>query len=154
MLFLHHGAVGQLNSTEALRRCPGAYKSTFDIINYDPNVPSFLRAKYQLFYGDLIRRLKCDMTILDFNYTRLDQYMKRLAEEQMVVFNLRPDETLRLGEREYPLALEFFLQFDGMSFVGACSHKLNVDVCLACRCSKSILHENMPISLCSPEIHA
>ena len=95
----------RLSVAEALHRPPTAWKPAFDVVDHDSTIPSLLRAKYQLYYGDLIRRLQVDLAILDFNYTRLDQYMKRLIEEQIRVFTLRSDEIPRLDEREYPLAL-------------------------------------------------
>ena len=103
-----------MTQTELARRYSGTFKAAFDIINYDLTVPSFLREKYQLFFGDLIERLKIDMTILDYNYMRLNKYMKLLIYEQIQIFNLRSYEIQLIDEKEYPLALEFFLQFDGM----------------------------------------
>ena len=103
-----------MTQTELARRYSGTFKPAFDIINYDLTVPSFLREKYQLFFGDLIERLKIDMTILDYNYMRLNKYMKLLIYEQTQIFNLRSYEIQLIDEKEYPLALEFFLQFDSM----------------------------------------
>ena len=77
-------------------------------------IPSFLREKYHLFFDDLIQRLKVDMTLLDYNYTRLNQYMRTLVYEQRKVFHLRPCEIQCIDEKGYPLALEFYLQFDSM----------------------------------------
>ena len=65
----------QLTQVELVRRSSGAFKPAFDIINYDSTIPSFLREKYQMLYGDFIQHLKVDMTILDYNYTRLNKYM-------------------------------------------------------------------------------
>jgi hypothetical protein len=104
----------QLTKIELARRCSGVFKPAFGIINHDPTIPSFLREKYQMFYGDLIERLKVDMTILDYNYTRLNKYMRMLIYEQIRVLQLRPHEIQLIEESEYPLALEFFLQFDSM----------------------------------------
>jgi hypothetical protein len=104
----------QLTDTELARRNAGAFKTTFGIINNDPVIPSFLREKYQLFYGDLLKRLKVDMTILDYNYTRLNKYMKMFIYERISVFNFQPHEIQLIDEKEYPLALEFYLQFDSM----------------------------------------
>jgi hypothetical protein len=102
-----------LTQTEAVRRYANAFKPAFDIMNHDSMIPSFLREKYLMFFGDLIERLKVDMTILDYNYTRLNKYMKVLIEERIQLFSLRPHEIQQIDEQEYPLALEFFLQFDG-----------------------------------------
>ena len=75
----------QLTEIELIRRHSGAYRPAFDIINRDSTIPSFLREKYHLFFDDLIQRLKVDMTLLDYNYTRLNQYMRTLAYEQRSV---------------------------------------------------------------------
>jgi hypothetical protein len=104
----------QLTQTELARRCSGVFKPAFDIINHDSTIPSFLREKYQMFYDNLIERLKVDMTILDYNYTRLNKYMRMLIYKQIRVFKLRPHEIQQIDESEYPLVLEFFLQFDSM----------------------------------------
>ena len=103
----------QLTPEEGARRCSRAFRPAFDAIEHESTVASFLRDKYQRFFGDLIERLKVDMTILDFNYTRLNTYMRLLMDEQMRVFKLRPSDVPLIHESEYPLALEFFLQFDG-----------------------------------------
>ncbi len=107
----------QLTNTELARRCAGAFKTTFDMVDNNPTIPSFLREKYQLFYGNLLKRLKVDMTILDYNYTRLNKYMKMFIYERICVFNLQPHEIQLIDEKEYPLALEFFLQFDSMYII-------------------------------------
>jgi len=104
----------QLTDIELARRCSGAFKPAFDTVDSNPNISSFLREKYQLFYGDLLERLKVDLAILDYNYTRLNNYIKLLIYEKIRVFNLRPHEIPLIEQSEYPLALEFFLQFDGM----------------------------------------
>ena len=104
----------QLTQIELIRRHSGAYRPAFDIINRDSAIPSFLREKYHLFFDDLIELLNIDMTLLDYNYTRLNQYMRTLVYEQRKMFHLRPCEIQRIDEKEYPLALEFYLQFDSM----------------------------------------
>ncbi|CAF4165362.1 unnamed protein product, partial [Rotaria sordida] len=95
-----------------VRRCADTFKPAFNIINYDSTIPSFLREKYHIFFGDLLERLKADMTILDYNYTRLNQYLRMLVYEQIRVLHLRLHEIQRIDEKEYPVALKFFLQFD------------------------------------------
>ena len=104
----------QLTQIELLRRCSDTYRPAFNVINHESMVPSLLREKYHLLFDDLIERLKVDMTLLDNNYTRLNQYMKTLAYEQRKVFHLRRCEIQRIDEKEYPLTLEFYLQFDSM----------------------------------------
>ncbi|CAF4314432.1 unnamed protein product, partial [Rotaria sordida] len=106
----------QLALQRLVRRRADTFKPAFNIINYDSIIPSFLREKYHIFFGDLLERLKVDMTILDYNYTCLNQYFRMLVYEQMCVLHLRLHEIQRIDEKEYPLALKFFLQFDGICF--------------------------------------
>ena len=106
--------VHQLTETELARRSSSVCKPVFDIMDSNPLIPSFLREKYQLFYGDLLARLKVNFAILDYNYTRLNRYIQLWNDERIRTFNLRPHEIPILEENEYPLALEFFLQFDSM----------------------------------------
>ena len=75
----------QLTQIELLRRCSGAYRPAFNVINHDSMIPLFLREKYHLFFDDLIEHLKVDMILLDYSYTRLNQYMGTLVYEQRSV---------------------------------------------------------------------
>ncbi|CAF4036541.1 unnamed protein product [Adineta steineri] len=110
-----------LSQADRIRRHSSAFKPAFNILNLDPTISSSLREKYQFFYSDLIERLKIDITLLDFNYTRLEKYMKALIDQHIRVFDLRPHEIQRIDEKEYPLALEFFLQFDiNMFYMKTC----------------------------------
>ncbi|CAF3283258.1 unnamed protein product [Rotaria sp. Silwood2] len=114
----------QLIQKELVHRRSGASTPACTIINNDTTIPSFLREKYHLYFDDLLERLKVDISILDYNYTRLNQYMRMLAYEQIRVFNLRPNEIQRIDEKEYPVALEFFLQFDvNMFYMKTCSFR-------------------------------
>ncbi|CAF4807292.1 unnamed protein product, partial [Rotaria sp. Silwood2] len=65
----HH----QLTSTELSYRRSGAFKPACTIVNTQSNMPSFLREKFNMFFGDLLERLKVDLSILDYNYTRLNK---------------------------------------------------------------------------------
>ncbi|CAF5116636.1 unnamed protein product, partial [Rotaria magnacalcarata] len=112
----------RLTQTEQTRRQLGTFKSEFDFITKDSMVPSFLYEKYQMFYVDLLARLKVDIAILDYNYLRLNNYMKLLLFERMRIFNISLNNISKIDEKEYPLALEFFLQFDvNMFYMKTCS---------------------------------
>ncbi|CAF4999883.1 unnamed protein product, partial [Rotaria sp. Silwood1] len=114
----------QLTRTELSRRPLGSIKPALQIVQNNTTIPSFLREKYHLYYDDLLERLKVDFGILDFNYTRFNKYMRMLAYEQMRVFNLRPHEIPRIDEKEYPIALEFYLQFDvDLFYMKTCSFR-------------------------------
>lgn len=113
--------------TESERRHRSSSSSlqpTLKVMDLNPSIPSFLREKYQQFFGDLLQRLKVNLTILDYNYTRLNQYMNMLIEQQTVIFKLRPHEIQYIDEHEYPLALEFYLQFDiNLFYMKTCSFR-------------------------------
>ncbi|CAF3548004.1 unnamed protein product [Rotaria socialis] len=112
----------RLTRTELERRHLGTFKSEFDFITNGSTIPSFLYEKYQMFYVDLLERLKVDMAVLDYNYLRLNNYMKLLMFERMRIFNISLDNISKIDEKEYPLALEFFLQFDvNMFYMKTCS---------------------------------
>ncbi|CAF4236004.1 unnamed protein product, partial [Rotaria sp. Silwood2] len=116
----HH----QLTPTELSYRRSGAFKPACTIVNSQSNMPSFLRAKFNMFFGDLLERLKVDLSILDYNYTRLNKFMKMLAYEQIRAFNLPPNAIPQIEEKEYPVVLEFFLQFDvNMFYMKTCSFR-------------------------------
>ena len=92
----------RLTRIELVRRQSGVFKAGFDIISdKDSKIPSFLREKYEMLYGDLMGRLKVDISLLDYNYTRLNKYLRLLVYEQMRIFNLRNEDVPIIDEKEY-----------------------------------------------------
>ena len=67
---------------------------------------SFLIGFYQTLYVKMKKRLKVDLPVLDYNLKRLENCISRVALE-------RGHPSTMLSLDELPLALEFFLQFDG-----------------------------------------
>ena len=67
---------------------------------------SFLLSFYQDLYLKMKKRLKIDISVIDFNLTRL-----RHCIEQVVI--QRDQQQTMLNIDELALALEFYLQFDG-----------------------------------------
>ncbi|CAF4348887.1 unnamed protein product, partial [Adineta steineri] len=55
----------QLSEKQLIFRQPNVHKPAFQIVDNDLTLPSFLREKHQLYFGDLMKRLKVDMAILD-----------------------------------------------------------------------------------------
>ena len=102
----------QLSNEELELRRVDYFQPACRLVDHDRSISSFIRDKGQHFYGDLVDRLKVDMALLDYNYTRLVTFTRVLANEQAQVFDLPFDHVASMNEREYPLALEFFLQFD------------------------------------------
>ena len=96
-----------------------------------------------MFYVDLLERLKVDMAVLDYNYLRLNNYMKLLMFERMRIFNISLDNISKINEKEYPLALEFFLQFDGKCYSSSSF------VFKSYFSSQYVLYENVFTSLCT-----
>lgn len=133
----------RLTRTELVRRHLGTFKSEFDFITNGSTIPSFLYEKYQMFYVDLLERLKVDMAVLDYNYLRLNNYMKLLMFERMRIFNISLDNISKINEKEYPLALEFFLQFDGKCYSSSSF------VFKSYFSSQYVLYENVFTSLCT-----
>jgi hypothetical protein len=114
----------QLTSEELELRQPDQFQPACQLVDRDRSIPSFLRDTWQFFYGDLVDRLKVDMALLDYNYTRLITFTRLLANEQAHVFDLPLDLISSMNEREHPLALEFFLQFDvNMFYMKTCSFR-------------------------------
>lgn len=101
-----------MNQTGTKRSSSHSLTSIVQLIDHHQRIPSFLRDKYDLLYGDLMARLKVSLSIIDYNYTRLMRFIHRLKEQQIRFFYFRPSEIEEMFDYEYPLVLEFFLQFD------------------------------------------
>lgn len=119
---------------------------TLELIQYRQEIPSFLREKYELLYVDLMKRLHVDMSLLDYNYTRLNHFIQEFDRHRMVVFGFLREELEAIHEREYPMALEFYLQFDiDLFFMKTCSYRRAQprfeDEGLFCRHEPSALYE-------------
>lgn len=74
---------------------------------------SFLLCLYEELYVKIGKRLKLDIPIIDCNLIRLHHCIDQLVtqyyhqqQQQKIIFNMN----------ELPLALEFYLQFDGRFF--------------------------------------
>ena len=114
----------RLTAVELRRRQSGTFPLTVPLIDRNPAVPSFLRDKYRFFFDELRTRLKVDLSILDYNYTRLNIFLRLLMYQQVRVFNLRPEDAAVVEEKELPCLLEFFLQFDPhLFYMKTCSFR-------------------------------
>ena len=69
-----------------------------------------------------------------------------LIDEQIQIFKLRSHEIQYMDEKEYPLALEFYLQFDRRFLCFNISMIYHVFSSLSS--SQYVLYENMCISVC------
>jgi hypothetical protein len=90
------------------------------------------------------------MCILDFNYARLSRYLRMLVDQHIRIFNIRPNEIRLIEESEYPVALQFFLQFDGKHvYLWCCSYRMKFGLAYHFLIGKYVQHKNMLISSCS-----
>jgi hypothetical protein len=103
----------QLTAEELTRRSSGACEPPFELVNVNYELPSFYFDRYKKFLGKWTELWRMDLAILDYNYVRLLKCANTLVDEQIRRFQLRPNEVKRLGEEEYAIALEFYLQIDG-----------------------------------------
>ena len=114
----------RLTAVERRRRQSGTFPSAVHLVDQNSTIPSFLRDKYRLFYSELMKHLKVDQSILDFNYTRLNVFLRLLLYQQVRVFNLRAEDAAVVEEKELPCLLEFFLQFDPhLFYMKTCSFR-------------------------------
>jgi hypothetical protein len=69
---------------------------------------------YQTYFGSLIERCYCDLSILDYNYVRWKTFigLYRSAYLRIVGAQSSTDLQYHLHVREYSQLLEFYLQMD------------------------------------------
>ncbi|CAF1399429.1 unnamed protein product [Adineta steineri] len=97
-------------------RFPKLFKLEMNLDNHQTSLcNSFLLYFYDNLYMKLNKRLKVDISILDFNLIRLRQCIDKVVEQ-------RGQRQTMLSIDELPLALEFYLQIDvDMFFLKTCS---------------------------------
>ncbi|CAF1647128.1 unnamed protein product [Rotaria sp. Silwood1] len=76
-------SINELSSVQLARREHGKYQSSFKVLNPDPITPSLMIKFYNQRFGTILERFKLDLSILDHNYARLDEFITlfRLALE-------------------------------------------------------------------------
>ena len=113
-----------LTLIELRRRTSNTYQSVINILEQNVKTPSFVREKSELLFGELMKRLRVDLSILDYNYTRLNTFLKMLMHEQIRVFELQVEDVPIVNDKEYPCLLEFYLQFDvHLFYMKTCSFR-------------------------------
>lgn len=110
----------RLTPEQRRMRQRGIFPLPFTLIDdrqQDQHLPSFLLAFDELLYGDLSRRLQIDKSILDYNYERMNKCLTIMRNERLQ-HRFLPSPASHyeyLPLQEYPIALEFYLQIDGLS---------------------------------------
>lgn len=108
-----------LSDEQRKRRYSSKARPPFLIVGAPPNsvlvdtkIPSLFWPIYQQIFGDVSEHLHVDMSIIDYNYARLTRCIDIWAKEKMIRFKSKPHD-VALDQREYAIALEFYLQIDG-----------------------------------------
>lgn len=108
-----------LSKQERHRRSTAKYRPPFHVIGAPPTnilvntrIPSFFWPLYQQLFGNVTEHLRLDISIIDYNYARLSKCLDIWAKERIDRLNKMPHE-VTLDQREYAIALEFYLQIDG-----------------------------------------
>jgi hypothetical protein len=96
----------------------GTLRSSFQMVDQsDPNLSSsFFLGKYRELFVDLTRRFHINDAIIDYNYQRLLRCFDLMTNERIFygLQNYTCSDGNVLPIDEYAIALEFFLQIDGM----------------------------------------
>ena len=125
-LLLGNVSTNKSSPTEAARRQPGQFKSSFTITEYSTSVASFMIKQYDMHFVPLLERLQVDSVILDHNYTRQENFLRlfRAARMRTLSSNSLAGNKLYLNETEYAPLLEFYLQMDiDMFYMRTCSFR-------------------------------
>lgn len=76
----------RLTNEQRQQRSQGTFSSTFTVTDqrngHNP-IPSFFLNMYQQLYSDLMRRLRVDISILDYNYLRLFKCIDMMTNERI-----------------------------------------------------------------------
>ena len=145
----------RLTEEQRMARQRGAFRPSYTLTDHRqhrPFIPSFFLDTHRRWYIDLAQRLCVDESILDHNYLRLFQCIDIMIHQRLQ--NRGPNQTITSGELlpvdEYAMALEFYLQIDGTSWLFAdCRLQRSSFLSLF---SGSILHEDLFISWCSSAV--
>jgi hypothetical protein len=95
------------------------YRPPFLVIGAPPtnilvntNIPSIFWPIYQELFANVSEHLHIDIAIIDYNYARLSKCIDIWSKEQLFRFKKAQHE-VTLDQKEYAIALEFYLQIDG-----------------------------------------
>ena len=108
----------ELTTEQRRRRDHHSFHQPFTLIDQSSGItvqPFFVHI-YQHMYADLTRRFHVDNAIIDYNYERLRECINIVTQER-IRHGLYPANmvgSVQLRIDEYALALEFYLQIDGM----------------------------------------
>ena len=122
----------ELSPLQLASREPNAYLSSFEFIQknlqiIDNRTDSFMISIYRELLHDLSKKWNISIPLLDYNFARLRQCAKTCIEqlqqqqrqEQLQLIPSIPT-TATFSIEELPVALQFYLQIDGLSPINFC----------------------------------
>ncbi|CAF3311939.1 unnamed protein product [Rotaria sp. Silwood2] len=115
-----------LTEHERQRRLPKAYSDAFELkLNsdvatfFDFDEMSFIYTLYDIFFNRYSRQWNIDTNILDYNLVRLQKCLDKI----LAMLNIEPT-LMPFSSREWPIALEFYLQIDvDLFYMKTCSFR-------------------------------
>ncbi|CAF2994453.1 unnamed protein product [Rotaria sp. Silwood2] len=116
----------ELSAEQLASRQEGRYKCSFVITNPDPTTPSIMIKFYNKMFGTIHQRFKLDLSILDHNFARLQEYLMlfRTTRARILPGNKSTEDLVELSEDELPQLLEFYLQIDvDLFYMKTCSFR-------------------------------
>jgi hypothetical protein len=116
-LLLANVPVSYLSNSDAQHRQTDRYPTRFTIDKRASSSTSMMLQYYEKFYASLCTRLRVDLSILDYNCTRLQHALRLCRDARHRTLGQQharsmSNSTWTLDEKEYPLLLEFYLQMD------------------------------------------
>ena len=81
---------------------------------------------FDYFFNDLLKRMKVDVRILDFNYSRMQHVLQLFIRSRIRILNAQQStmSMWEVKEQEYPSLLEFYLQMDvDLFYMKTCSFR-------------------------------
>ncbi|CAF5175457.1 unnamed protein product, partial [Rotaria magnacalcarata] len=107
------------------RRQSGTYNCSFTIIDHNASTTSFMVKQYQTYFPSILDRLNVDLSILDYNYNRLEHFLHlfRTCRMRILPAEKFASNQLYVDAKQFPLLLEFYLQINvDLFYMKTCSY--------------------------------
>jgi hypothetical protein len=103
-----------LSHQHASLRRKGTFPSLFIIADHAHPANSFMAQHYEIFFQQLLIRFHVDLSILDYNYARMNHFLRLWRDARLRVLGHQRSSSisLQLSNDEYPQLMEFYLQID------------------------------------------
>ena len=123
-LLLANVSSRSLSSQQLACRQVNMYPCSFKIRPHSTSAISMMVKQYDKYFRSIATRLHVDLSILDYNYIRLEHFLYLFGEVRKRILprdKCLPNQLI-LNDNEYPLLLEFYLQIDvDLFYMKTCS---------------------------------